>query len=461
MTSSDKKGSDRDELESTAEFPPLAEDVREGGGAMPRSEGAKGSTAAEPAGDASTSGATPRDEDTDDVFNEALDDTADLSAAIAREDTSELPLLRALEEDPTTELPLIDATQEGGESGAPSSADGPKEASEPEVPDRGETSEVVSAATITRDERTKRVHRTVRVLVVLAIVAVCYGAGAWYYSSHFFPGTTVNGVDASNATTEEVASALDAQEQDYGLTVSGLGFELSLEASDVGYGVDGSAMAEAARAQENAASWPLALFQSHDLNVALTASYDDESLTQKVDDAVQDFNTSSMNANRAYIGYDYSTYEYKVMGSVSGTALSAQDVHDACAEAIASGQADATVTDDMMHDATLDDCLALQEVVDIANRDCNATISITVNGEEKWSLSSELRSWIRVSNAQIVVSQSGVRTWATYYLAPQVAYSDDSGSYTLDVGSMVTTLMDHLAVGDTSAIEAPMTKTSR
>lgn len=463
--SEEQSNKDNEELESTAELPLLKEarheqhsadgsTVVEAGGSEPSAmdEEAAEDVRERPdglrdVGDSSGSEEPFPPSDGESLPEDSLDDTTDLSDAFSHQATAELPLL-----DDTTEvgLPPEDVAR------TPES-----ESAEVEAPDRGETSEVVSAATIERDERKRRTRRNVRIAVAVAIIVVCYSMGVWHYSSHFFPNTTINGMDVSNATSDEAASRLESEGEDFTLKASGAGFELDLDSSEVGYAIDGSSMAQAARAQENAAAWLFGLFQSHEISVPVEANYDDAALTQAVNDAVDDYNSSNMNTSRAYVGYDYSTYEYKVMGSVSGTALSAQDVHDACAEAISNNQTEVEVTDSMVRDATLDDCLELQQVADIANRDCSATISITVNGEEKWSLTNELRTWVSVVSSKISVSQSAIRIWATYYLAPQVAYSDDSGSYTLDVGSMVTTLQEHLEAGDTSAIEAPMNQSSR
>lgn len=481
-----------DELESTAELPVLPGDDATGENARPTgAEGQPQEDSADQAWesdadslpervdeaddasapkDGSESSAQPEldpeptsalDADQEPDSDDALDATADLSDAVAREDTSELPVVRSLEEEPTAELPLIDAAAaKAGESDA---ADGGSQGNEPPVvvPDKGETSEVVSAATLTRDARRKRARRIGKVAAVVAVAAACYGGGVAYYSSHYFPRTAINGTDVSNATVEEAAADLASTGQDYELAASGAGFSLDLDADTVGYAVDGSSMANDARNQEQAMAWPVALLQAHDLSVPLAATYDDSALTQAVDEAVQSYNSSNMNASRAYIGYSYTDHEYQVMGKVSGTALSAQAVHDACADAISKGETQATIDDSMVRGATLDDCLELQQVAQVANTDANATISITVDGEEKWSLGDEIRGWVSVSHSKVVVNQGAIRTWATYYLAPRVDYSNDKTSHTLDVGSLVTTLVEHLEAGDTSAIEAPMNVTDR
>lgn len=459
--------SNDDELESTAELP-LVSKPRPGvdddaTGSDERPAVAEGSREAAPARSEQPEAAV------DDAYDDSLDDTADLSDLISLQDTSELPLVRgpedAGEEDPTTELPLV-GDGDPGEGGASGQAEGPAAQAEgdgsahEEVPD-AEPGEVVSAATLQRDEKRRRRRRAGVVAAVVAVLLAVYLGGAWYFSDRFFPRTTVNGADASGLTTGELASSLQASAQDFSTTVSGSGFELSVAGGDIGYAVDGDAMAQAARAGESAWAWPVEVFRAHDLSVPVSATYDDTLLIQVVDSAVEAFNEDSMNTGYAYVGYDYGTQQYKVSGSVTGSALSAQAVHDTLADAVENDQSTASLPDDAVRKATLDDCLELQQVVDIVNRDRDATISITVNGEEKWSLGRDIRSWVSVSHSRLVVNESAISRWATYYLSPSVAYSADGADYTLDVESMVKTLVDHLEQGNTDPIEAPMEQTSR
>ncbi|MGN0286056.1 MAG: L,D-transpeptidase family protein [Atopobiaceae bacterium] len=329
-----------------------------------------------------------------------------------------------------------------------------------EIPDAGNTDEVVSAASLQHEEHHHKVVRRRIVLgVVAAAVVCCYVGGAAYFGSHFYPHTSVNGIDASLRTTDQLADEATQDASSFQTQVSMGDFSLDVQAADVSYACDGSAVAADARSQESALSWPVALFQDHVLTTDSHTSYDDAQLTQLVNQAVQQHDATSMVTSYAYVGYNYDSQQYEVMGKVSGTALDAHAVHDALAQAIQAVSQTATLDASASHDATLDDCLQLKQVADTANTVRGASIDITLNGQTCWTLDDTLKSWVTVSKSQLVVNQQAVRVWAKYTLAPQIAYSDDENDYTLDVDTFVNTLVEHLQQGNVDPIEAPMTQT--
>ncbi|MGN0055023.1 MAG: L,D-transpeptidase [Atopobiaceae bacterium] len=329
-----------------------------------------------------------------------------------------------------------------------------------EIPDAGNTDEVVSAASLQHEEHHHKVmRRRIMLGVVTAAVVCCYAGGAIYFGDHFYPRTSVNGIDASLQTTDQLADEATQDASSFQTQVSMGDFSLDVQAADVSYACDGSAVAADARSQESALSWPVALFQDHALTTDPHTSYDDAQLTQLVNQAVQQHDATSMVTSYAYVGYDYDSQQYEVMGKVSGTALDAQAVHDALAQAIKAGSQTVTLDVSVSHDATLDDCLELKQVADTANAVRGASIDITLNGQTCWTLDDTLKSWVTVSKSQLVVNQQAVRVWAKYTLAPQVAYSDDENDYTLDVDTFVNTLVEHLQQGNVDPIEVPMTQT--
>lgn len=385
-----------------------------------------------------------------------LGDTSDLEDAFEAQDTSELPFIgEGSSFDGASEDGL-----ECGESAADEDDDEDPTTELPAMLDAGSTDEVISAASLEKEARHRhRARRRVVAGVVAAVLLACYVGGAVFFHDRLFPNTTVNGMDASLLSADQLQSLAEQQATLYSTTVSGSGFSLSVGSQDVGYACDGAALASDALAQQSALTWPVAVFQDHDVSVDPHTSYDDAALTQAVSTAVQSFNDQNMNSSYAYVGYDYDTNEYRVMGKVSGNAVSEQDVHDTLAQAVQDGATAAELDSSAVREATLEDCLELAQVADIANRDRSASIDITVNGETKYTLDDSLKSWISVSNSKVVVSESALRVWAKYTLAPKLAYTSDDNDYTLDVDAFVSTLVSNLQQGITDPIEAPMTET--
>ena len=65
-----------------------------------------------------------------------------------------------------------------------------------------------------------------KVLKITAIVAAAlfltvYGVGCWYFYTHYFYGTKIDGVIYGCMTPEEVAADVIARQQNYSLTIQG------------------------------------------------------------------------------------------------------------------------------------------------------------------------------------------------------------------------------------------------
>ncbi len=65
----------------------------------------------------------------------------------------------------------------------------------------------------------KRQQRLVILLVILVILCGVYGGGVWYFTGHFLPNTSINGVDCSYKTAAQVDSAFVEKADTYVLTL--------------------------------------------------------------------------------------------------------------------------------------------------------------------------------------------------------------------------------------------------
>ena len=54
---------------------------------------------------------------------------------------------------------------------------------------------------------------------IVGVLAVCYVGGFIFYQNHFFFGTKISGVNASNKTVEEVEKSIEKDAKDYSLTL--------------------------------------------------------------------------------------------------------------------------------------------------------------------------------------------------------------------------------------------------
>ena len=82
-----------------------------------------------------------------------------------------------------------------------------------------------------------RVQKTVIILVTLILVflGVSYGAGYFYFGTHFLPGTELNEFDISFKTVPEVQDLLDQKVKSYAIAVDERnGGREKIDAKDIG-----------------------------------------------------------------------------------------------------------------------------------------------------------------------------------------------------------------------------------
>ncbi len=175
-------------------------------------------------------------------------------------------------------------------------------------------------------------HRRVIIVVaiIVAVLLAAYLIGAFIFSGRFFPNTTVNGIDVSMDTPEEVSRALDDSFGDYKLEVVGEGLNFDIDAQQAGLSLDSETVADNMMSDVNPWIWPVAIFGSHDETDALVVTYgEDSALTGVVDDKVNEFNATAVQPENATVVFDEPQGNFSIVGESIGTALDADKVLDA------------------------------------------------------------------------------------------------------------------------------------
>jgi hypothetical protein len=316
------------------------------------------------------------------------------------------------------------------------------------------------AAEPTRREASRRTRRVVGGVVAACAVVGAYVGGAVFYSSHFFPNTTLNGRDVSGQSAGEVVAAISREAGDYAVSAREGDFSLTVAGSQIGLARDGEALTSEALSRENVFAWPVELFRRHTYVGDEGVSFDADALSSVVTSAVESYNESSMDESDAHVTYDGTSGSYEVSGSVSGTVLDPQAVTGAFEAGVWSLAETVDLDpDEVLRAASLDDCESLREAADAINRVRSGELAITSDGETKYTVTTTLRRWVSIQDDGVSVDEDGVRAYLTYYVKPYFASSDDENDYSLDVDGLVGLIVDQLGRGDLDPIEAPLVAT--
>ncbi len=164
---------------------------------------------------------------------------------------------------------------------------------------------------------------------ILALLIACYGAGYAYFSSHFVPGTTVDGMDASNLSQDELAAKIDRIAETWSSHVTGNGLDLTLAEGDVGLTADGTLRATAARAEVDPKRWPLELLSPKQIETGTGVSLDDTRLHATMQAAIDTVNATAAQPTDAYITYDEGMGAFVIRDATIGGVIDATSAIDA------------------------------------------------------------------------------------------------------------------------------------
>lgn len=303
-------------------------------------------------------------------------------------------------------------------------------------------------------------HRVAKSMAVASITLAAYGlvyaAGVSYFSTHFVPGTTVNGQSVSWRTEAELASQLEANAMQYEDTIKAGELQITLKASDIGLTSNSAVCAAEARKQINAFSWPLQLLNPPHLLVEEGTSFDEEQLAQTVANAVDEYNRDATDPSDAKVTFNDESRSYEVCSQALGTKLNKDAVIEAARSSVAVQATEADLGDEVLEqpDRTAD-APELVEAVDKANKLLELDIPLMRDGREEARVSREqLAEWVHVGeDLSVTVDADAVAAWTRDTLTDRMSASDDEYDYALDAEATTSSLLHGLEETSADAVD--------
>ena len=307
----------------------------------------------------------------------------------------------------------------------------------------------VSSATPAKGEEKKKTDSK-KVKKILGIVfgsitgllVAAYLAGIAIFSNWFFPGTSIGAIDASMRSSAEVAAQLDEAVGDYRLTVSGDGFNYTIDTARAGVKIDSAAIVKKMHEALPAWQWPYLLSQSdHALTDLFVANYSGGSMLEAdLKEKVEEFNKTATQPQNATIAYDEVKKQFAVKAEVPGTALDTAAVVKAADIAILSFQPSVTLGANELKKADiLSTDARLKTAADTATRMCGLTVKLVMAGNDAGSIGpDQISQWIKLED-DFSVSLDGGQLDA--YIAELQGKLDTVGSertYTRPDGKVIT-----------------------
>ncbi|MFV0464943.1 MAG: L,D-transpeptidase family protein [Lachnospiraceae bacterium] len=261
---------------------------------------------------------------------------------------------------------------------------------------------------------------------------------SYFYKSHFFGQTSLNGLDVSGLTADEARTTLESDAADYLLTVYDRdGNKYLLKGLDFDYQYISNGDEITLIQAQNSFLWPAEIRRQKELAIDENISYD----SSKFNEAVLDlgFFTSMIEPADAYIG---STEDgYRIIPETEGSYLIESNVLDKIKEAVDQGALQVSLTeDDYLHPDVYQDNAELLTTMERLNSYLNAKVTYDLGSETVVVDKEVFSDWITLNDdLTITVDTNEVAGFVQQLASKYNTYAD--------VRTFQTSLGDSIEIG--------------
>ena len=295
----------------------------------------------------------------------------------------------------------------------------------------------------------------------LAALAVSYALGVYHYQTHFLPGVTVGGVEASELTIAQVAQQVEDNINSFTTHVTGDGMDFTVTAEDAALTVNGKALAEDAHHETNPFAWPLKLWSHDEITVDAGVTYDPTKLHDHLVQVIEEFNQTAEAPTNATAVYDSEQGSYVLQPSALGTMVDAEAASEVIAKSVAALKPTATLTEDQLQRAQiLDDNEGLLAAIDQANSIAALSVPLTLDGQTLITVGPDLiTGWINITQdgetTSVSVDEDAIREWSYANLNSIVNGENETRVWEVNSWDVASELAPRLQNADGSAMEIP------
>lgn len=276
-------------------------------------------------------------------------------------------------------------------------------------------------------------------LIVPAVLVAALGGGYAYganlYSKTFMPNTTVNGIDVSGMTPEELATIVEGDISDWSSTLTGLGLDIPLTAENVGLALDGEELAQSAMSNQNPWTWPLEYTKSHSYEATGTITFDENKLWSLIEPIVSEAQAEADALENGGIYYDADQDCYRVQDDEV-----ARHINQAALIAQASPQIISMADSVTVDETCLDTDDSVERALDQANALVGATIDLKLGDEVAYTIDSDaISEWISFDDdLNVVLDEEAIAEFGPGELSETLDTVGTTRNFTRPDGKEIT-----------------------
>lgn len=243
----------------------------------------------------------------------------------------------------------------------------------------------------------KRSPVTMILFSVFFLLLLVYFGIAFYYSSHFYYGSLINGIDYSGKTVEQVEENIAREISRYSITLEGRnGLTDIITADDFNYHYISDGQIRALKEEQNPLAWPFSFFNKKELSMEATTEYDAELLDEAFRQLVFFDKKNQIKPTNASIQYVDDSFQ--IVEESAGNYVKSKVLKKALQNAIDTNQS----------------------TISLEDADCYAKPTLTKNNK---SLKSALKKLNKYTNLTVtydfgsrteVLDKEQLHTWVSY-----------------------------------------------
>lgn len=272
----------------------------------------------------------------------------------------------------------------------------------------------------------------VMVVAMILVMSCCIYAGvSYYYSYHFFFGTTINGIDSSNKTAYEVEKEIAGKKDNYAIQVrSRMQDPQIITGKDIDYQyVSSGAVLKLLKAQKPY-KWIKSFFEKSNYMLQEDAVFSREKLQEQVRSLNCAQKEKQIAPENAYVSFNNS--EVTIVPETEGNELNTKEAYQMISGAIDNEAAEVDLESDPKAYKKADvtrDSAELQDIVNAYNNLTKANITYTFGDETVTLDGNTIKDWLQFDEkGQLLQDDGAFRQHVVDYVAQLAADHDTVGT---------------------------------
>ena len=283
-------------------------------------------------------------------------------------------------------------------------------------------------------EKKKNKIKKIVILIILMIFVIgcCMYAGiSYYYSYHFFYGTTINGIDSSNKTAYEVEQEIAGKKDNYTIQVRArMQDPQAITGKDIDYKyVSSGAVLQLLKTQKSW-EWIGSLFETKNYMVQEEASFSREKLEEQVNSLNCAKKENQIAPENAYVSFVNS--EFTIVPETEGNELNTKEAYQMICRAIDNDAAEVNLESDPKAYKKADvtkESSELQNMVNTYKNLTKANITYTFGDETVTLDGNTIKNWLQFDEkGQLLQNDEAFRQHVVDYVAQLAADHDTVGT---------------------------------